>query len=412
MKCRYCGHDIPDDMLYCEVCGKEVRIVPDYNPLDDMLTEQIRGSIDGRDEGDYLNYGTSHFRNSGPKGRTGRTNASRGNTRRTRSGNTGNLTREERRRQAEKKKARLRKKRRRLLLIMALCIAAVAGLSVLLYQNSYAGIVKKGVKKVQSQEYAAAEEYFKKAIAKAPERAEAYEELSQSYMEQGDSNNAEAVFTDAIEKYPDSAELYEACIKFYLNNDDVFQIPLLLDDAKDSVLEAVSKYVVSRPEFSLDADEPYDDVQQLELSSDGLLIYYTTDGSDPTLDSTQYTEPIQIGEGETTVKAICVNKDGVPSMTVERIYEVELPLEEAPAVSPSTGQYEGEETIEIKVPEGYEAYYTTDGSDPTTASKKYTGPIDMPEGDTLFKAVLVNGSGRLSGITTRNYTREAADSAS
>ena len=26
MKCRYCGHEIPDGMLYCEECGKEVRL--------------------------------------------------------------------------------------------------------------------------------------------------------------------------------------------------------------------------------------------------------------------------------------------------------------------------------------------------------------------------------------------------
>ena len=44
-----------------------------------------------------------------------------------------------------------------------------------------------------------------------------------------------------------------------------------------------------------------------------------------------------------------------------------------------------------------------DGSTPTTASKKYTGPIDMPENDTLFKAILVNSNGRSSGVTTRNY---------
>ena len=57
MKCRYCGREIPEGMLFCQGCGREIRIVPDYNPLEDMLTEQIRGSING-DEGydDYLEY--------------------------------------------------------------------------------------------------------------------------------------------------------------------------------------------------------------------------------------------------------------------------------------------------------------------------------------------------------------------
>ena len=45
MRCRYCGQRIPEGELYCRHCGKEVRIVPDYNPLDDMLTAQIKGAI-------------------------------------------------------------------------------------------------------------------------------------------------------------------------------------------------------------------------------------------------------------------------------------------------------------------------------------------------------------------------------
>ena len=99
----------------------------------------------------------------------------------------------------------------------------------------------------------------------------------------------------------------------------------------------------------------------------------------------------------------------MPSQYEEKTYVIELPIEEAPAVSPSTGQYESEMTIEVKVPEGYDAYYTMDGEDPTTASTKYTGPIDMPKGDTLFKAVLVSADGRISGVTTRNYSLELSE---
>ena len=50
MRCRYCGQRIPEGELYCRHCGKEVRIVPDYNPLDDMLTAQIKGAIDGDED--------------------------------------------------------------------------------------------------------------------------------------------------------------------------------------------------------------------------------------------------------------------------------------------------------------------------------------------------------------------------
>ena len=113
-----------------------------------------------------------------------------------------------------------------------------------------------------------------------------------------------------------------------------------------------------------------------------------------------------IAEGETVIKAVAVNGKGIPSMTATEEYIIELPIEDAPAVSPSTGQYDTSIQIEIKVPDGYTAYYTRDGSTPTTASTKYYGPIDMPEHNTLFKAILVNSAGRSSGVTTRNYILE------
>ena len=103
------------------------------------------------------------------------------------------------------------------------------------------------------------------------------------------------------------------------------------------------------------------------------------------------------------ISALAVDEKGVPGLPVKKSYTVELPIVDAPAVSPSTGQYSSAVQIEIKVPEGYEAYYTTNGEEPSTASNKYTGPIDMPQGETLFKAILVNGKGRTSGVTTRNY---------
>lgn len=45
MRCRYCGAEIPGGVMYCKECGGEVQIVPDYNPLEDMLAEQVRDAL-------------------------------------------------------------------------------------------------------------------------------------------------------------------------------------------------------------------------------------------------------------------------------------------------------------------------------------------------------------------------------
>lgn len=43
MKCKKCGAEIPKGKLYCNVCGAEVQLVPDYNFLeDDMLSDIIQ----------------------------------------------------------------------------------------------------------------------------------------------------------------------------------------------------------------------------------------------------------------------------------------------------------------------------------------------------------------------------------
>ncbi len=313
--------------------------------------------------------------------------------------------RSRRKKQAQRAREARRKRRNRILIIVLAVVVIFVIAAIALYENSYAGILAKGNKALEEGRYEEALEYFDKAIDKNKERPEAYTGKSRVYLAKNDLNAAEAVFTDAIEDMPENSDLYEACILFWLDTEQQAKIPQLIDSAPDSVAGALAAYVVAKPEFSLDADKTYDEVQEVSLTcGEGQTIYYTVDGSEPTvLYSQPYEDSIQLGEGTTVIRAIAVDERGIPSLDEERTYMVELPLEDAPAVSPSTGQYETPTKIEIKVPEGYTAYYTLNGVDPSTASTVYEGPVDMPEGDTLFKAIVVSPTGRVSSITTRNY---------
>lgn len=395
MRCKYCNHEIPQGILECPNCGEEVFMVPEYNPLEDILAANVKDSFDTENaQRSTSNYAKRRQSNTG----TGRT--------RTNTGRSARDEREYRRRQAEKRKAAKRRKRRRIFFVffMVLIVSAAAG--ILLYLQSYSGIVRKGYKQIEKHAYADAKESFSRAISKNKKKPEAYSGLAQVYVAQDDLVSAEDIFLTAISNQSKNVDLYRACFQFYLDTKQAMGIPTLLADASDSVQKSLSEYVVETPEFSLDANQIYDDVQQVTLTSSEKTICYALGEEKVDTSSTKFKSPIQLSEGETVVHAIAVNKKGIPSEAVTKTYTVQLPIQEAPAVSPSTGQYDYQMSIEIKVPDGYTAYYTMNGEDPTTASTPYTAPIDMPKGDTLFKAILVNAGGRSSGITTRNYIRK------
>ncbi len=109
-------------------------------------------------------------------------------------------------------------------------------------------------------------------------------------------------------------------------------------------------------------------------------IYYTTDGSTPTTSSTQYSAPFSVS-GPTTVKAIATHATKDPSDVAElALTQVETP----------TIQNNGSNAISITTttPDAI-IYYTTDGTDPTTASTEYTGPLTDNVSNVTIKAIAV-----------------------
>lgn len=466
MRCANCGADIPEGMLICPDCRSEVQMVPDYNPLEDVLAREVRGSVEGatrplrtedvrryreqlgREAGNatrVLSQGELDDIRSGRPARTGRqtevwrqgdgvsrtraingiprdgreirdrrgTGEMRSNTGRVRPEtgrirqNTGDLRREteERRRQQMIRKKRALKRRRQAVLTVLLSVSVILGAGgFVIYWNSYAGVVSQGYRALQTGEYSLAEKAFQRAIRKDSKKAEAYTGMAQMYIQQKTAEKGEDIFLKAIDAQPANAGLYQAAIDFYIKTEQKEKISSLLEGCDDKVLAAVSSYVSEMPVFSL-AEGTYSEVQQVTLTGKG-TIYYTTDDTEPTKSSTKYEEPVLLDEGTTTIRAVAYNKKGIPSLIAARTYTIEIPIEDAPAVTPSTGQYVSATQITIQVPEGYKAYYTIDGTTPSAASNLYQGPIDMPEGTTIFSAVLISDSGKMTQVTKRNYLLE------
>lgn len=67
------------------------------------------------------------------------------------------------------------------------------------------------------------------------------------------------------------------------------------------------------------------------------------------------------------------------------------------------GTYQEIIPLKITSPEGYEIYYTLDGSEPTKDSNKYSEPIFLDDGNYEFRAVCINEFGVSSDVVIKKY---------
>lgn len=113
--------------------------------------------------------------------------------------------------------------------------------------------------------------------------------------------------------------------------------------------------------------------------SEEAIIYYTTDGTTPTTDSMIYVAPITINKN--TELQFMAKKSGFKeSDTVKKTYKIRTPKAK---VNKKSGAYKKKVTVKFTVPKGASVYYTTDGTNPTTKSKKYKKGIVIKKTTTL-----------------------------
>ncbi len=104
-------------------------------------------------------------------------------------------------------------------------------------------------------------------------------------------------------------------------------------------------------------------------AASGATIYYTTDGSIPTVSSSVYSTAITLTEDITVIKAIAKAASD-PFPTIVKTYD--LPVCERPVISVSGGN------VSITcATEGATIHYTIDGSSTTSSSPTYTSPFAM-----------------------------------
>ena len=145
----------------------------------------------------------------------------------------------------------------------------------------------------------------------------------------------------------------------------------------------------------------------LACATTGSTMYYTTDGTTPTTESTVYnnTNGIAIPAATTTIKVIAV-KDGMVSDVASATYTYNSIAK--PLFTPADGSqlYYGETVAITCATDGTTIYYTTDGTEPTASSNEYSAPVAITANTVTLKAFAKKGTEE-SSIATATFTLKA-----
>jgi hypothetical protein len=126
----------------------------------------------------------------------------------------------------------------------------------------------------------------------------------------------------------------------------------------------------------------YNAVQSVALSdtTPGASIYYTTNNTPPSTNSTLYNpnNPIPVGSSM-TIKAIAAASGYSPSSVASGAYVINLPAAAAPTFSPPPGSYNTAQSVALSdTTAGASIYYTTNATTPTTNSTLYNPNNPIP----------------------------------
>jgi len=370
MDCPYCGKPLKEGRVFCETCGKEIQIVPVFEP---EIEEHMKNSLSDvvelfKDQKDGDESKRSVFVDERPIGKFNYLFAA------------GAI----------------------MLAVVILCLVFIV--KRISEYNSYDYQMQMADKYYQGEDYEKAQRYAERANIIAPNSSDAKMLLASCFHEMGVDETAQELLLELLDNDSSYANAYKLLIALYESRQEYKEINELLATCEDtSVVDEFLRYQALMPQFS-DEEGIYDSVLSLKILSTGSgSVHYTMDGSVPDESSQEYLGPIRLEDGKYQIQAVYINEYGVSSDVASGTYIIDIAAPDEPEVNVESGTYHAPQMIETFLGNDFEIYYTTDGSEPDRNSNPYLVPIPMPLGRSVFKFIMYNDEGVASPVAVREY---------
>ena len=296
MKCEICGTEIPEGTLYCPKCGKDVHIVPDFKEFAERKAEDTVKNLLNDLDGDEADFGRS------PEG--------------------ANDERPVRKKQGFTEEKPKYGWTRFALLAASIMILASVSLGFINMSGRTDFLLESAKEAAINGDSAQAKAILEGIDAKDSSDVEALMYLAKLYKEDGEMVKYENLLLSVIgmsfATSEQNAESYEKLLAIYENAGDyVSMADILLGCNNVEVKEKYIDYCIMTPEFNLGSGY-YGTDQLFKMTIPGRgRIFYTLDGSDPDLYSSEYTMPLLLTKGEYDFRVCVLNPYGIWSAVTE-----------------------------------------------------------------------------------------------
>lgn len=383
MVCTKCGAQLKDTDLFCLHCGEEVCIVPDYNPMEEIVVQNL--ALAQQDE----------------KVSEDTKNASSD----TKKIDTTVLKKEKKDLKVHKLKSKHKKKTAYPKFFMAGILVVVIGFFFWnQYRNSYEYQYNLAKEYVAKENYEGAFPYLEKALSLKSNDIDTRLLMAQAYIGINKINEAVSCLNNALKLDTDNVKIAKQLIEIYSDYNNTDELNQFVTSLKGTKLaDTLGEYYLSRPIFSVESGT-YDKYISVEITAKAdNAIYYTIDGTKPTKNALKYSGQIRLRGGVTKLRAIAVNSAGEYSIENIGDYEVHSTVPDNPIIKPASGLYTAPTPIQIVVPDNCKVYYTLDGSIPTEKSSVYKRQLDMPLGKSTLSVIAIDENGIESNTIQSTY---------